>query len=445
MNALELIIKKRDGRALSYGEINFMVTGFVKGDIPDYQMAAFLMAIYLNGMNPQECVDLTMAMVHSGDTVDLSDIKGFKVDKHSTGGVGDTTTLVLTPLVAASGGIVAKMTGRELGHTGGTVDKLEAIPGMQVDMSKDKFVGTVNKVHAGLITQTATLAPADKMIYALRNATGTIGSIPLIASSIMSKKLAAGADGIILDVKTGSGAFMEKYHDALALAKTMVDIGAGAGKKVIALITNMEQPLGYAIGNALEVKEAIDTLSGNGPEDLVNLVMELGSSMLTISGVASSKEKARETLKKSIETRNGLNKFGDMIEAQGGDRRIIYDPQILLKPGAKVDISSVASGYVHKINALDVGIATKILGEGSVTGGGERDYRTGIYLKKKVGDPVKKGEPMAVFYSDGDSKKLGQAKETFLSAYHIKDKPPKPPRLIYAEVRKDRVTEYKSK
>ena len=300
MNPYELIKKKRDGRELSKGEISFLIGGSLNSRIPDYQMAAFLMAIYFSGMSKRESVDLTMAMVESGEIVDLSKIKGFKLDKHSTGGVGDKTTLVLAPLVAASGGVVAKMTGRELGHTGGTVDKLESIPGMKLELPKEKFIEVANRVGVSLITQTNRLAPADKQIYALRNATATVDSIPLIAGSIMSKKLAAGTDGIVLDVKTGAGAFTQKYEDAVELAKTMLHIGEGAGKKMIALITGMEQPLGNAIGNAVEVKEAIDTLAGSGPRDLVKLVLELGSNMLMISKIASSRSAARKMIEANI-------------------------------------------------------------------------------------------------------------------------------------------------
>ncbi len=299
MNVYELIKRKRDGLELSQQQIEFLIDGFVNGRIPDYQITAFLMAVYFKGMGARECIDLTMAMANSGDQVDLSAIRGRKVDKHSTGGVGDKTTLVLAPLVAASGGIVAKMTGRELGHTGGTVDKLESIPGFRVELSQEKFVGIVNDIHVSLIAQTASLAPADKLIYALRNMTATVDSIPLIASSIMSKKLAAGSDAIVLDVKTGRGAFTPAYEDALELAKTMVDIGQGAGRTVVALITGMEQPLGYAIGNAVEVKEAIDTLRGKGPADLVELVTELGSDMLLVSGIVSAREQARSIIQKS--------------------------------------------------------------------------------------------------------------------------------------------------
>ena len=296
MQVYELIKKKRDGSELSKNEIEYLISGYLNGRIPDYQMSAFLMAVYFKGMSGRECVDLTTIMTQSGDSVDLSAIEGFKVDKHSTGGVGDTTTLVLAPLVAASGGIVAKMTGRELGHTGGTVDKLESIPGMQVELAKDKFVKIVNGIHVSLIAQTASLAPADKQLYALRNVTATVESIPLIAASIMSKKLAAGTDGIVLDVKTGRGAFMQNYGDALELARTMVDIGEGAGRRVVALITGMDQPLGYAIGNAIEVREAIDTLGGNGPGDLTELVRKLGSDMLFMSGIVSTRKQARSII-----------------------------------------------------------------------------------------------------------------------------------------------------
>ena len=345
MNAYELIKKKRDGLELSGEEINFLVSGFVKGRIPDYQMAAFLMAVYYRSMNIRECCDLTRAMAQSGEIVDLSKIDGFNIDKHSTGGVGDTTTLVLAPLVAASGGIVAKMSGRELGHTGGTVDKLESIPGMQVELSKDKFVDIVNAIHVSVIAQTANLAPADKQIYALRHVTATIDSIPLIASSIMSKKLAAGADGIVLDVKTGAGAFMQKYEDAVELAKIMVYIGECEGKKVEALITGMEQPLGNAIGNAVEVKEAIDTLNGNGPRDLVDLVLELGSMMLVISGVESSFSAAHRMLETHIDQKKGLKKLAELIQAQGGNPDVIVNSDLLPQPKTKIEINLRSFGF----------------------------------------------------------------------------------------------------
>jgi pyrimidine-nucleoside phosphorylase len=442
MNVYDLIKKKRDGRELSKEEIKFLVSGFVKGRIPDYQMAAFLMAVYYRSMNTRECCDLTRAMAESGEIVDLSKIDGFNIDKHSTGGVGDTTTLVLAPLVAASGGIVAKMSGRELGHTGGTVDKLESIPQMQVELAKDKFVDIVNDIHVSVIAQTANLAPADKQLYALRNMTATIDSIPLIASSIMSKKLAAGADGIVLDVKTGAGAFMQKYEDAVELAKTMVYIGECEGKRVEALITGMEQPLGNAIGNAVEVKEAIDTLNGKGPQDLVDLVLELGSMMLVISGIESSSSAACRRLETNITQKKGLKKLAELIKAQGGNPDVIVNSNLLPQPKSKIEITSEVSGFLEKINALEVGMAARILGAGRKTKTESIDLSIGILLKKKVGNRVKKGEPLAVFYSDGDRQKIDPAKVKFLSAYIIGDRQVEPPRLFYAKVSANKVEEF---
>lgn len=442
MNVYELIKKKRDGLELSGEEIKFLINGFVKGRIPDYQMAAFLMAVYYRSMNTRECCDLTRAMAESGEIVDLSEIDGFHIDKHSTGGVGDTTTLVLAPLVAASGGLVAKMSGRELGHTGGTVDKLESVPQMQVELSKDKFVDIVNNIHVSVIAQTTNLAPADKQIYALRNVTATVDSIPLMASSIMSKKLAAGADGIVLDVKTGAGAFMQKYEDALELAKTMVHIGEGEGKKVEALITGMEQPLGHAIGNAVEVKEAIDTLNGNGPQDLVDLVLELGSMMLVISGIESSFSAARRVLETNIAQKKGLEKLAELIKAQGGNPDVIVNSDLLPQPQTKIEINAQVAGFVEKINALEVGMAARILGAGRTSKTAPLDLSIGILLKKKVGDRVKKGEALAVFYSDGDKQKIDPAKAKFLGAYAIGDRQVEPPRLFYAKVSANKVEEF---
>ncbi len=434
MNVYELIKKKRDGLQLSADEIRYFIGGMLSGDIPDYQMAAFLMAVYFNGMSARECFDLTMAMTQSGEQVDLSGIKGFKVDKHSTGGVGDTTTLVLAPLVAASGGIVAKMTGRELGHTGGTVDKLESIPGMRVALDRDEFVDTVNRIHVSLISQTARLAPADKQLYALRNVTATVDSIPLIAASIMSKKLAAGSDGIVLDVKTGQGAFMQKYEDALELAKTMVKIGEEAGRRMVALITAMQQPLGRAIGNAIEVREAIDTLVENGPPDLVALVTELGSEMLLMSGVASTREAAKSIIAKNLANRKGLDKLAELIAAQGGDRSVIDHPDLLPQPALKLEIASETTGYVTAIDALAVGLASRILGAGRTTKDAAIDLSIGIYLNKKIGDRVKIGETLAVLHSDGDNEKIKAATDIFLKAYAIGPDRIEPPKLLLARI-----------
>jgi pyrimidine-nucleoside phosphorylase len=442
MNVYEIIKKKRDGYELSKDEIEFIVEGFLNGQVRDYQMSAFLMSVFFNGMSTRECLDLTMTMVDSGERVDLSEIEGFKVDKHSTGGVGDKTTLVLAPLVAASGGIVAKMTGRELGHTGGTVDKLESIPGIELELSREKFIEVVNKIHVSLIAQTADLAHADKHIYALRNVTATVDSIPLIASSIMSKKLAAGSDGIVLDVKTGRGAFTPKYNDALKLARTMVDIGERGGKRVVAIVTGMEQPLGFAIGNAVELKEAIETLKGKGPGDLQDLVMELGSQMLLLSGVVSTREEAIDRLTSNVKTGKGLEKLGAMIEAQGGNKAPIENPKLLPQPKLKLEVMAEGSGCVQEIDALEIGLASMILGAGRKTKDEPIDHSIGITLKKKVGDKVKEGEPLALFYSDGDPKKIKQAKEKFLRAYKFGSRCVEPPKLFYARVSRDGVEEY---
>ena len=441
MNAYEIIKKKRDGFQLTADEIEFIIQGLVNEEISDHQMSAFLMAVYFQGMGPRECIDFTTTMAASGDVVDLSGIKGFKVDKHSTGGVGDTTTLVLAPLVAACGGIVPKMSGRELGHTGGTVDKLESIPGMQVELPKEKFIEIVNRNHLCIIAQTARLAPADKKVYALRNVTATVDSIPLIASSIMSKKLAAGADGIVLDVKTGTGAFMPQYEDSLELAKTMIAIGEGAGKRMVAVITSMEQPLGYAVGNTVEVQEAIDSLNGIGPEDLQQLVMELAGNMLLMSGMAETRQQAHEQLQTALESKAGIEKFKRFIELQGGDVTVVDDIGRLPQPTIKKEIESRKSGYVAAIDALEVGLASKMLGAGRNTKDGTVDPSVGIILKKKVGDRIKSGEPIAVFYSDGDQKKIELAKEKLLNAYTIGAHRVRPPRFLYARVTKDGIEE----
>jgi pyrimidine-nucleoside phosphorylase len=393
-------------------------------------------------MSKRECLDLTLAMADSGEKVDLSEIDGFIVDKHSTGGVGDKTTLVLAPLVAATGGIVAKMTGRELGHTGGTVDKLESIPGLNLGLSREKFIEVVNRIHVSLIAQTADLAHADKHIYALRNVTATVDSIPLIASSIMSKKIAAGSDGVVLDVKTGRGAFTQTYNEALELARTMVDIGEGAGRRMVAIVTSMEQPLGYTIGNAIELEEAINTLIGKGPKDLEDLVMELGSHMLLLSGVVSTGDEAIDRLRATMETGKGFEKLCAMIEAQGGTIAPIKNPKLLPQPKLKLEVKSEGSGYVQKIDALEVGLASMILGAGRKTKDETIDHSIGIMLKKKVGDKVKEGEPLALFYSDGDSKKIEQAKEKFLKAYHIGSKKVEPPKFFYAKVSREGIVEY---
>ena len=441
MNTYELIKKKRDGRSLSTEEIGYLINGYTNGHIPDYQMAAFLMSVYFKGMNARECKDLTMKMADSGVSVDLSPIKGFKVDKHSTGGVGDKTTLVLAPLVASCGGIVAKMSGRELGHTGGTVDKLEAIPGMRTDFTKEQFIEITNRVHVSVIAQTGTLAPADKLLYALRNVTATVDAIPLIASSIMSKKLAAGADGIVLDVKTGAGAFTPLYTDAVKLAKTMVAIGQGVGKKTTAFITGMAQPLGYAIGNALEVKESIDTLNGSGPADVTELVLTLGSEMLLLSGIGRSHSEAEAMLKSHIANKKGARKLKDFIEAQGGDPDVVENTDLLPRARTTIPLESDSSGFIQGIDALEIGMAAKILGAGRQTKEDTIDLSIGIVLHKKVGDPIRKGESLALLHSDGDTAKIDPAVKRLSGAYVIGPESISPPKLILARISDDGVKE----
>ncbi len=400
---IDIITKKRDNVELTKEEIKIFVEGYTNGDIPDYQASSLLMAIFLNGMTKDEVSALTMEMVDSGDKIDLSDINGIKVDKHSTGGVGDTTTLVLAPLVAAVGVPVPKMSGRGLGHTGGTVDKLEAMEGFHVELSQEEFVNLVNEQKLALVGQSGNLTPADKLIYALRDVTGTVNSIPLIASSIMSKKIAAGADGIVLDVKVGDGAFMKNEKDAEALAHTMVQIGNSVGRNTMAVISSMEEPLGYAIGNALEVVEAIDTLKGEGPEDLTELSLVLGSQMVVLGKKADTLEEAREMLEKAIEDGSALEKFRQLIESQGGNGDVIDDYNLLPTAEYKVEVTSDAEGYVTQIESENMGVAASILGAGRETKESEIDLAVGIVLEKKVGDKVKKGDTLAVIHSNKEN------------------------------------------
>lgn len=400
---IDIITKKRDNVELTKEEIKTFVEGYTNGDIPDYQASSLLMAIFLNGMTKDEVSALTMEMVDSGDKIDLSDINGVKVDKHSTGGVGDTTTLVLAPLVAAVGVPVPKMSGRGLGHTGGTVDKLEAMEGFHVELSQEEFVNLVNEQKLALVGQSGNLTPADKLIYALRDVTGTVNSIPLIASSIMSKKIAAGADGIVLDVKVGDGAFMKNEKDAEALAHTMVQIGNSVRRNTMAVISSMEEPLGYAIGNALEVIEAIDTLKGEGPEDLTELSLVLGSQMVVLGKKADTLEEAREMLEKAIEDGSALEKFRQLIESQGGNGDVIDDYNLLPTAEYKVEVTSDAEGYVTQIESENMGVAASILGAGRETKESEIDLAVGIVLEKKVGDKVKKGDTLAVIHSNKEN------------------------------------------
>lgn len=400
MRMVDLIEKKRDGQALTEEEINFFIEGYTKGDIPDYQASSLAMAVYFQDMNEAERAALTMAMVNSGDVIDLSNINGVKVDKHSTGGVGDTTTLVLAPLVAAVGVPVAKMSGRGLGHTGGTIDKLESIEGFHVEISEEKFVKLVNEDKVAVIGQTGNLTPADKKLYGLRDVTGTVNSIPLIASSIMSKKIAAGADAIVLDVKTGNGAFMKTLEDAESLARAMVNIGNNIGRNTMAIISDMGQPLGNAIGNALEVKEAIETLQGQGPKDLTDLVLTLGSQMVVVGGKAQDLAEARTLLENAIADGTALARFKTFIENQDGDGSVVDDVSKLPQAQYQIDYPATKSGVVTEIVANEVGVASMMLGAGRQTKEDDIDLSVGIVLNKKVGDKVKAGESLLTIHSN---------------------------------------------
>lgn len=422
MRMYDLIMKKRNGGRLSGDEIEFMVTEYTNGNIPDYQMSAMMMAIYFVGMDDEETLHLTMAMAHSGDMLDLSSINGIKVDKHSTGGVGDKTSLALTPMVAACGLNVAKMSGRGLGHTGGTIDKLESFEGFKTDISTEQFIKNVNTIGVSIMGQTANLAPADKKLYALRDVTATVDNMSLIASSIMSKKLAAGSDAIVLDVKTGSGAFMKAKEDAVALATAMVKIGKMAGRNTIALITDMDEPLGYAVGNALEVKEAIDTLKGNGPEDFTNLCYELGAQMLVAGEIAKDTSEAGEMLKEAVKSGKAYEKFAEFIKAQGGNVKQVYSPELLPQAKIEMPVFTETEGYIEKIICDEVGICSLILGGGRENKESEIDLSVGILLHKKVGDYVSKDTPIATIYGNAEEK-IKAAKERLLKAYSFSNKP----------------------
>ncbi|MGD3161092.1 pyrimidine-nucleoside phosphorylase [Staphylococcus haemolyticus] len=403
MRMVDIIEKKRDGKSLSKEEIEFFIKGYTNGDIPDYQASSLAMAIFFQDMNDEERAALTMAMVNSGDVIDLSKINGIKVDKHSTGGVGDTTTLVLAPLVAAVGVPVAKMSGRGLGHTGGTIDKLESIKGFHVEISEEDFIKLVNENQVAVIGQSGNLTPADKKLYALRDVTGTVNSIPLIASSIMSKKIAAGADAIVLDVKTGNGAFMKTLEDAEALAHAMVSIGNNVGRNTMAIISDMSQPLGRAIGNALELKEAIDTLNGKGPEDLTELVLTLGSQMVVLANSANTLEEARQLLNEAIENGSALEKFKTFLENQGGDASVVDAPELLPTATYQIEYKAQSSGVVSELIANEIGVASMMLGAGRQTKEDEIDLSVGIVLNKKVGDVVKEGESLLTIHSNREN------------------------------------------
>ncbi|KAF6615734.1 MULTISPECIES: pyrimidine-nucleoside phosphorylase [Paenibacillus] len=431
MRMVDLIEKKRDGKELSTEEINFIIQGYTQGEIPDYQVSALAMSIFFKDMNERERADLTMAMVHSGDTIDLSAIEGVKVDKHSTGGVGDTTTLVLAPLVAALDIPVAKMSGRGLGHTGGTIDKLEAIAGFHVEITKDEFVDLVNRSKIAVVGQSGNLTPADKRLYALRDVTATVNSIPLIASSIMSKKIAAGSDAIVLDVKTGAGAFMKTVEDAKELAHAMVSIGNNVGRKTMAVISDMSQPLGLAIGNSLEVKEAIDTLRGEGPKDLEELCMALGSQMVFLAGKADSLEDAEEKLKEVIRNGKALEKFKEFITNQGGDASVVDHPERLPQAQYLIEVPAKQDGVVAEIVADEIGTAAMLLGAGRATKESEIDLAVGLMLNKKVGDAVQKGDSLVTIHANRED--VDQVLEKIYANIRIADHA-EAPVLIYGTV-----------
>jgi pyrimidine-nucleoside phosphorylase len=437
---VDLIEKKKLNLPLSHEEISFVVKGYTGGTIPDYQMSAFLMAIYFNGMTPEETADLTMEMANSGDQVDLSSIPGIKVDKHSTGGVGDKTSLIVGPIVASCGVPIAKMSGRGLGHTGGTIDKLESIPGYQTNLSKEVFLKQVQQIGISLVGQSGNLAPADKKIYALRDTTATVNQISLIASSIMSKKIAAGADAILLDVKTGSGAFMESYTQALQLAKEMISIGEQVGRTTHALITNMDVPLGKAIGNSLEVIEAVETLKGNGPEDLEKICVELAASMLYLAKKGSREECSR-LAKDAVSSGAAFEKLKQLVTAQHGDVSYLEHPEKFPAAAIQHDYRADQSGYLTAMNAKICGNISCILGAGRETKESEIDLSAGIYLHKKPGDWVQDGDVIATFYTSA-KEKADEAQKLFSTALQFSSEPPHPLPLILAHVSKDKTEIY---
>lgn len=440
MRMYDIIAKKRDGNELSEAEISYLIKGYVDGSIPDYQMSAFLMAVYFNGMTEHETHYMTNEVAHSGDMVDLSPIDGIKVDKHSTGGVGDKTTLIVAPIVAACGVKVAKMSGRGLGHTGGTVDKLESIPGYKTTLSREEFFKVVNETGLSVIGQSGNLAPADKKMYALRDVTATVDNIPLIAVSIMSKKLAAGSDCILLDVKTGSGAFMKTLEDSFALASEMVKIGENAGRRTMALITDMDTPLGEAIGNSLEVIEAVATLNGNGPEDLTKVCLQLAANMLVLAGLGTEEEcllKARQV----IEDGSALKRLAAMVEAQGGNSRVIYDTECFEKAPFSYEVLAKEEGIIRSMDTEKCGIASMLLGAGRETKDSPVDLSAGILLRKKTGDRVAKGDVLALMYAS-DEKLFAAAEAKYLDAICIGKEEIQRNPLVYARITKDGVQTY---
>ncbi|MEG2039330.1 MAG: pyrimidine-nucleoside phosphorylase [Oscillospiraceae bacterium] len=432
MRMVDIISKKRNGSQLSNEEIEFFIKGYTKGEIPDYQASALLMAIYFKGMSEAETIAITRAMAYSGDTVDLSHLPGIKVDKHSTGGVGDKTTLIVAPIVAACGVTVAKMSGRGLGHTGGTVDKLESIPGFKVELTQEEFYKIVKDIGISVVGQSGNLAPADKKLYALRDVTATVESIPLIAASIMSKKIAAGADAILLDVKIGSGAFLSDEEDGICLAEIMVKIGEGVGKKTVALITDMDRPLGNAIGNTLEVAEAVKTLQGNGSKDLTHLCKCLATEMLMLAGKGEHNE-CEQVVENVIASGSAFNKFVDMVKAQGGDTSCLYDTDKLPKAAYTLEVKAIKSGFITKMNTHEIGNISVILGAGRSKKDDPIDYTAGIMLIAKTGDYVKAGQAIAKLYTNND-KVIALAAEKYINSVTIEKSQVPQSKLIYAKV-----------
>lgn len=431
---VDLIQKKKNGETLTKEEIDFMITDYVAGKIPDYQMSAMLMAIYFNGMENEELAAFTLAMRDSGDLVDLSPIEGIKVDKHSTGGVGDKTTLIVGPIVAACGVPVAKMSGRGLGFTGGTLDKLESISGFRIDLSAQEFFETVKKTGISVIGQTGNLAPADKLLYALRDVTATVDSIPLIAASVMSKKLAAGSDKIVLDVTTGSGAFMKNTRDAKKLAKHMVAIGNHVGKETVAILTGMEEPLGFAIGNNMEVKEAIEVLKGDGPEDVKEVSVALAGMMLSLGLENVSHSQGKRMAKKALSSGQAFEKFKEMVQAQGGDIRYVEHPEFFERDAFEGEVLAAEDGFLSGMDTEKIGVAAGLLGAGRETKDSVIDMSAGIYLEKKIGDTVKKGEPIAICYA-GTKEKLNRGMAMFESSIRYSKEAPRIPKLIVDIIR----------
>ena len=429
MRAVDIIEKKKHGEVLTSEEIDFIVQGYTNDEIPDYQMSAFLMAVYFKGMDKEETANLTQSFVNSGDRVDLSAINGIKVDKHSTGGVGDKISLIVVPLVASVGIPVAKMSGRGLGHTGGTIDKLEAIPGFKVELTNEEFINNVNKYKMAIVGQSANLTPADKKIYALRDVTSTVDSIPLIASSIMGKKIASGADAIVLDVKLGSGAFMKSLDEAKDLARTMVDIGKSLNRNTIAVITNMNQPLGYEIGNANEIKEAIQVLKGNGAEDETTIALTIASYMAVLGGVFTDFDKAYAHMKNIIDNGEAIAKLKELIKIQGGDPEVVDNPDLLPQAKNHIEVKSLKSGYVNSFDTESVGITAMLLGAGRMTKDDVIDYAAGITLKKKIGDKVELGDILCILHTNKDEYK--DAYDRILEAFKIREDKPKAEQYIF--------------